>query len=72
MGDENKNNAIIPGLLAGAAIYFGLTNNAGRLADLAQSAMSRVISDQMPRNSAGQLQGNRHGRKRNKRQANLK
>jgi len=65
MSDENKNNSIISGLLAGAAIYFGLKNNADRLGDLAQTAVSRVISDQMPKNSSNQHNPN-HNRRRGK------
>lgn len=46
MAEDNKGSAIIPSLLAGAALYFGLSKNSGELADIAKEALSRVVDDQ--------------------------
>jgi len=49
MREQAKTEAIIPTLLAGAAVYFGLSKNSGTLADLAKEAVSRMINDQTSR-----------------------
>jgi hypothetical protein len=38
-------------LLAGAALYFGLTRNSGKLGDVTKTAVSRLVDDQVSRNS---------------------
>ena len=43
---EKKSSSIIPTLLAGAAVYFGLNQKGSDLGDLAKEAVSRVVDDQ--------------------------
>ena len=50
MGSHNKKNPIVSSLLAGAAMYFGLTGDSDQLGDLTKTAVSRVIDDQITRN----------------------
>lgn len=50
MGNDFKENAIIPTLLAGAAVYFGLTRNSDKLGDVTKTAVSRLVDDQVSRN----------------------
>jgi hypothetical protein len=43
----DKEGLIVSSLLAGAAIYFGLSKKGGQLEDLARTAVGRVIDDQV-------------------------
>jgi hypothetical protein len=51
----DKEGLIVSSLLAGAAIYFGLSKKGSRLEDLARAAVGRVIDDQInePREALG-------------------
>jgi hypothetical protein len=60
MGKELKENAIIPTLLAGAAVYFGMTRNSSKLGDVTKMAVSRLVDDQVSRNTGGQPKPNNH------------
>ena len=51
MGSHNKKNPIVSSLLAGAAIYFGLTGDQEQLGDITKTAVSRVVDDQVVRNA---------------------
>jgi hypothetical protein len=50
MGNDFKENTIIPTLLAGAAVYFGLTRNSDKLGDVTKTVVSRLVDDQVSRN----------------------
>ena len=54
--ENHLKNAVIPTLLAGAAVYFGLVKKGASLGDLAKEAVNRVISDQSGVKPAQQLQ----------------
>lgn len=45
MADE-KGSIVLPTLLTGAAIYFGLSKQSNQLGDLTREAVSRMIDDQ--------------------------
>jgi hypothetical protein len=47
MTEENKYAAVLPSLLAGAAIYFGLSKKSTAIGDLTKEALNRVVDDQM-------------------------
>ena len=55
MSNDENGSYVIPTLLAGAALYFGLNKKSNMLADLAQAAVGRTIEDQAPRNRPKQL-----------------
>lgn len=46
MPDETP---IIPALLAGAAVYFGITQQGSALADLAKTAVGRMVDHETPK-----------------------
>lgn len=47
MSNINKEGLVVSSILAGAAVYFGLTSKGNQLEDLAREAVSRVINDQV-------------------------
>ena len=47
MSSINKEGLVVSSILAGAAVYFGLTSKGNQLEDLAREAVSRVINDQV-------------------------
>jgi hypothetical protein len=47
MSSINKDGLVVSSILAGAAVYFGLTSKGNQLEDLAREAVSRVINDQV-------------------------
>lgn len=47
MSEKNSEGLLVSSLLAGAAVYFGLTSRGNALGDLAKEAVNRVINDQV-------------------------
>jgi len=56
MSKDENGSYVIPTLLAGAALYFGLNKKSNALADLAHAAVERTIRDQTSRNCPKQLE----------------
>jgi hypothetical protein len=71
MGKDTKGSAIIPTLLTGAAVYFGLNNDSNKLGDITKQALSRMIDDQaqtpaQPRHENRRNRGNRRFNRQHK------
>jgi len=56
MSRDENGSYVIPALLAGAALYFGLNKKSNALADITQAAVERTIRDQTSRNCPKQLE----------------
>jgi hypothetical protein len=56
MSRDENGSYVIPTLLAGAALYFGLNKKSNVLADITQAAVERTIRDQTSRNCPKQLE----------------
>ena len=65
MNDNKVEKALIPALLAAAAVYLGISRNSTSLGNLAKDVVSRVVNDQVD-GGVKRIKNRRHKQRKRK------